>query len=157
MKLAFNFTLEEFVKDPVALRMGIDNTPNDEAVANIEALAKNVLQPLRDHLGPMYIVSGYRSAKLNEALNGDADSPHLTGKAADIECPGVPTFDLADWINERLIFDQVIVEQYTPGVLDSGWVQVSYNKESRSANRRQVFTRVRKEDGTTELKEGLVR
>lgn len=157
MKLAFNFTLEEFTKDALALRMGIDNTPNQEQIDNMEALCINVLQPLREHLGPMYIVSGFRSPELNKALQGREDSPHLSGMAADIEVPGIPTFDLADWITEKLIFDQVVVEQYTPGVLDSGWVEVSFNPNGRQHNRRQAFTRVRNADGTTEMREGLIR
>jgi zinc D-Ala-D-Ala carboxypeptidase len=58
--LSKNFTLTEFTKSQTALRMGIDNTPNDEHLAAAKLLFENVVQPVRDHFGPTVINSGYR-------------------------------------------------------------------------------------------------
>ena len=44
MNLSKNFTLIEFTKSQTALRMGIDNTPNDEHLSNAKKLFENVVQ-----------------------------------------------------------------------------------------------------------------
>ena len=46
MKLTANFSLEELTKSETALRMGLDNEPNDEQLANLVALCECVLQPV---------------------------------------------------------------------------------------------------------------
>jgi hypothetical protein len=71
--------------------------------------------------------------------------------AADIEIPGVANAELAQWIVDNLIFRQVILEFYTPGVPDSGWVHVSYNPGD---NKKQVMTAA-KENGKTVYLPGL--
>ena len=47
--------------------------------------------------------------------------------AADIEINGITNGDLAQHIVDTYKFTQVILEFYTQGVLDSGWVHVSYD------------------------------
>ena len=46
MKLSENFTLDELTKSQEAIRLGIDNTPNDEHIGNLVLLCKNILQPI---------------------------------------------------------------------------------------------------------------
>ena len=72
-----------------------------------------MLQPVRDHFGVTVINSGYRGPALNEAVGGSSKSQHCKGEAADIECPGVPNYDVAKWIEDNLDFDQLILEFYT--------------------------------------------
>jgi hypothetical protein len=72
--------------------------------------------------------------------------------AADIEIPGVPNADLAEWIQDNLNYTQLILEYYTPGISDSGWVHVSYNPYDL---KKQVLT-ARVKDGKTEYLDGLV-
>ena len=56
-----------------------------EVIQNLQHLCIHVLQPLRDAIGrPVYITSGYRSAKLNARVGGVPNSYHLRGLAADI-------------------------------------------------------------------------
>ena len=69
--------------------------------------------------------SGYRSVELNKAIGGSVTSQHTLGEAVDIELPGVSNYDLAVWIAANLYFDQLILEDYTPGKPNSGWVHVS--------------------------------
>ena len=45
MKLTENFTLSEMTKSETALRHGLDNTPGDDEIANLKALAENVVHP----------------------------------------------------------------------------------------------------------------
>lgn len=110
------------------------------------------MQPVRDHFGPTVINSGYRGPDLNYAVGGSSRSQHCRGQAVDIECPGTPTYDVAKWIEDNLDFDQLILEFYTPGIPDSGWVHVSYNEEE---SRKSVLTAM-KENGKTVYKPGLI-
>ena len=126
MKLSKNFTLQEFTKSQTALRQGIDNTPQGQHLEAAKKLFENVVQKVRDHFGPTTINSGYRGPKLNEAVGGSATSQHCKGEAADIEVPGVPNADVAQWIVDNLDFDQVILEFHNPDEINSGWVHVSY-------------------------------
>ena len=154
MKLSKNFTLEEFTKSQTATRMGIDNTPQGEHLEAAKLLFENVVQPVRDTFGPTIINSGYRGPELNAAVGGSAKSQHCNGEAVDIEVPGTANPDLAEWIEENLDYDQLILEFYKSGVPDSGWVHVSY--KSPETNRKQSLTAV-KQDGKTVYLNGLVR
>jgi len=153
MKLSKNFSLKEMTKSQTALRRGIDNEPGDEQEANLQQLCEQVLQKVRDHFGkPVTVNSGYRSPELNKAIGGSTTSDHCKGMAADIEIPGISNYEIADWIKENCEFRQLILEFYTPGVPDSGWVHVSYNYEE---NEKKVMTAL-KEDGRTVYKLGLI-
>ena len=49
MRLSKNFTLKELIKSDTAVRKGINNNPNEDHITNLERLATNILQPVRDH------------------------------------------------------------------------------------------------------------
>ena len=151
MKLSKNFSLAEFEKSQTATRRGLDNSMPKEHLDNAIALCENVLQKVRDHFGPVNINSGYRGDELNKAVGGSSRSQHCKGQAADIEVAGVPNYHLAKWIEENTDFDQVILEFYTSGIPDSGWVHVSYNTEE---NRGKSLTASRV-DGKTQYSLGL--
>lgn len=153
MRLSKNFTLQEFTKSQTALRRGIDNTPEGEHLEAAKALFENIVQKVRDHFGPTVINSGYRGPALNEAVGGSSSSQHCKGQAVDIEVPGVANADVAQWIVDNTEFDQVILEFYTPGIPDSGWVHVSYNHEGEQ--RKSILTAM-KENGKTVYKPGLI-
>tara|TARA_R110000803_G_scaffold8033_4_gene25876 strand:- start:2719 stop:3183 length:465 start_codon:yes stop_codon:yes gene_type:complete len=152
VKLSENFSLQEYTKSQTATRQGLDNTPSEEHMASAEALFQNVVQPVRDNFGVTVINSGYRGPALNEAVGGSSNSQHCKGEAVDIECPGTGNYDVAKWIEENLDYDQLILEFYTPGIPDSGWVHVSYKTEG---NRKQSLTAM-KEDGKTVYKPDLI-
>lgn len=153
MHLTKNFTLEELTKSETALRFCMDNTPNDEQLANMVALCECVLQPIRDHFGKgVKVNSGFRDPEVNAKVGGSKTSDHCKGMAADIEIPGVANAELAQWIVDNLEFRQVILEFYTPGIPDSGWVHVSYNPGD---NKKQVLTAT-KQNGKTAYLPGLV-
>ena len=82
MKLSRNFTLAEMV---ATSHRKLQDTPTLDVIQNLQKLCVHVLQPLRDAIGrPVYITSGYRSAKLNARVGGVKNSYHLRGLAADI-------------------------------------------------------------------------
>ena len=152
MKLSKNFSLVEFTKSQTAERKGIDNAPKGEHMDAAVALFEKVVQPVRDHFGPTVINSGYRSPDLNSAVGGSSRSQHCKGEAADIEVPGTPNAELAEWIRDNLEFDQLILEFYTSGVPDSGWVHVSYKTDGTNRKSIQTATRV---NGKTEYSTGI--
>lgn len=153
MKLSQNFSLAEMTKSETASRKGLENTPGEVEIENLRALAVNVLQPVREHYQKgVHINSGFRHPEVNAAVGGSKTSDHCKGQAADIEIPGVANADLAQWIVDNLPFRQVILEFYTPGIPDSGWVHVSYVEGD---NKKQVLTAM-KENGKTVYKVGLV-
>ena len=153
MNLTANFSLHELTKSETALRMGFDNTPGDQEIAALTLLAQKVLQPVRDHYGKgVKVNSGYRSPESNAAVGGSKTSDHCKGQAADIEIPGIPNAELAQWIMDNLEYTQLILEFYTPGVPDSGWVHVSYDPNNL---KKQELTAM-KVAGKTQYVPGLV-
>jgi len=144
MKISKNFILEELTKSQEATRLGIDNTPNEEHILNLKLLCENILQPIRDFYGmPVSVSSGYRSAKLCEAIGSSSKSQHTKGQAADFEIFGIHNKELSDWIVQNLDYDQCILEFWNPNDPNSGWVHCSYN----DAGNRKQYLRASKENG----------
>jgi hypothetical protein len=153
MNLSANFTLKELTKSDTATRLGLDNTPDDEALENLKTLCEKVLQPVREHFDKSVSVnSAYRSPESNAAVGGSKTSDHCKGMAADIEIVGVANADLAQWIMDNLEYTQLILEFYTPGIPDSGWVHVSYDPNNL---KKQELTATKVAGKTTYLN-GLV-
>ena len=155
MRLSENFTLTEFTKSQTGLRLGIDNDPQGEHLENLRHLVNEIIQPVRSHYGRVITInSGYRSPALNQAIGGASTSQHCRGEAADIEIPGVPNYDLALYIQQHCEFDQLILEFYTPGIADSGWVHVSLRRDGK--NRKHTLTAMRQK-GKTVYQTGLIK
>ena len=153
MNLTANFTLAEMVKSDTALRHDMDNTPGEAEIESLKILCEKVLQPVRDHFkAGVKVNSGYRHPEVNAKVGGSKTSDHCRGQASDIEIPGIPNADLAIWIMDNLEYTQLILEFYTPGVPDSGWVHVSYDPDNL---KKQVLTATKK-DGKTVYLPGLV-
>ena len=130
MQLSANFSLAEMVKSQIAERKGLDNTPNPEQIKELEKVAVNILQPVRDHFSVPFIVSsGFRCGELCVAVGSSIKSQHAKGQAADFEVPNVSNMELAEWIRDNLEFDQLILECYKGG--NTGWVHCSYVHEPR--------------------------
>lgn len=138
--LTKDFTLEEMLESSTAREHNIAEQwePPQEVIQNLTNLCINLLQPLRDALGPIYISSGWRCARLNTLIGGVPNSWHLLGEAADCEHWGTGQKSQghdADaitqaWGNQAIIdtvkrlnlpFDQMIDEQYKK------WIHLSYS------------------------------
>jgi hypothetical protein len=149
MNLSANFTLKELTKSDTATRLGIDNTPDDATIENLKLLCEMVLQPVREHFGKSVTVnSGYRSPESNAVVGGSKTSDHCKGQAADIEIDGLPNPELAQWIMDNLDYTQLILEFYTQGQPNSGWVHVSYDPNNL---KKQELTAVKVAGKTTYL------
>jgi len=153
MQLTENFSLHELTKSETTLRLNLDKTPDEDTIDSLRLLAQKVLQPVRDHYGMgVKVNSGYRSPESNAAVGGSKTSDHCKGQAADIEIPSVPNAELAQWIMYNLDYTQLILEFYTPGIPDSGWVHVSYDPNNL---KKQELTAM-KVDGKTQYINGLI-
>ncbi len=139
IQLSKNFWLSELIKSDTALRYGIDNVPQDQnIIENLRLLANNILQPCRDKFGPIRPTSGYRNPTVNMLAGSRAqNSQHIYGQAVDFEIAGVPNYKVAEWIKTNLVYDQLILECYTEGIPNSGWVHCSYRPLN---NRQQCLT-----------------
>ena len=146
MKLSNNFSLSELTKSQTAERKGIDNTPSAEHQDNLKSLCTHVLQPIRDHFSRVVSVSsGYRSPELCVAIGSSTKRQHARGEAADFEIFGVSNKELADYINEHLDYDQLILEYWNESDPNSGWVHCSYSEN----NNRKQYLKAFKVDGST--------
>ena len=148
MNLSRNFTLSELTKSDTAIRKGINNNPNAEQIEKLKALCENILQPVRDHFGRVKVTSGFRSVDLCLAIGSSARSQHAKAEAADFECPGVDNVELFDWIKNNLTPDQLILEFYTPGEPNSGWIHWSWVADQPRAS----FLHAYKLEGKTKYK-----
>ena len=150
MKLTENFSLNELTKSQTAERKGIDNTPSVEHQESLKLLCTHVLQPIRDHFSQVVSVSsGYRSQELCVAIGSSTQSQHAKGQASDFEIFGVSNKELADWIDENLDYDQLILEYWKgEDEPNSGWVHCSYT----NGNNRKQYLRAYKENGSTKYK-----
>jgi zinc D-Ala-D-Ala carboxypeptidase len=147
MKLTENFSLNELTKSQTAERKGIDNTPSTEHQENLKSLCEMILQPIRDHFEQVVSVSsGYRSQELCVAIGSSTQSQHAKGQACDFEIFGVSNKELADYIDQNLDYDQLILEYWKgEDEPNSGWVHCSYT----DGNNRKQYLRAYKENGST--------
>ena len=141
---------KEATKSVTALRLGIDNTPNGDAIANMKELAEKVFEPLREWVGgPIKINSMYRSPALNEAIGGSSKSQHCCkGGAAAIDIDDIyghkTNKEMFEWIKENLDIYTMIWEFGNEDNPD--WIHVSYVSEEKNRNR--ILKAVR-DDGKT--------
>ena len=152
IRVSKNFALSEMVKSATAERLNVDNSPSDIHLVNLTHLAIHILQPVRDQFGVITINSGYRSPALNAKVGGSKTSQHCYGQAADFESFSTPNPDLAKWIANNLVFDQLILEFYDGVNPNSGWVHCSYNL---MGNRKKIMTAL-KTGGKVVYKNGFV-
>ena len=148
MQLSRNFSLQELIKSDTAVRKGIDNNPNADQIEKLKGLCENILQPVRDHFGRVKVTSGYRSVDLCMAIGSSANSQHAKAEAADFECIGVDNAELFDWIKNNLTPDQLILEYYTPGEPNSGWIHGSWIPDQPRAS----FLHAYRSEGKTKYK-----
>lgn len=140
-QLTEHFTLAEMIVSPTAKRLGIPNTPTAEHIENMRYCCEKILEPVRAKFGPVTVNSSYRAPLVNKAVGGSKTSQHVNGQAIDFEVKGVDNKKVADWVADNLEFDQVILEFYSAGDKNSGWVHASIKKEGGNRRQRLVATK----------------
>lgn len=145
MKISNYLTLAEAIKSQTAVRLGIDNTPNEDQLENMKFVARTIFDPVREYVGgPLNASSFFRSDPLNSAIGGSSKtSQHMSGEAVDIDCD---TFnfgnntDVFHWIMKNLDFDQLILE-YPDKFGKAAWVHVSAKRNRK--HRKQVLVKLK--------------
>ena len=130
-----HISYKEGVYSITSIRRGIDNTPNDEQLENMELIAENIFEPLRSYVGgPIKINSFFRCPDLNTAIGGSGKSQHCKGQAIDIDDTygRMTNAEMYHWIKEHLEFDQMIWEFGDDDNPD--WVHVSYVSVDENRN-----------------------
>ena len=122
----------EATHSPTAVKLGINNNPNEMQLEAMKLVAEKCFEPLRIWYGkPIKINSFFRSDLLNRAVKGSLTSQHKKGEAIDIDAGSKEeNKKLFDYIKNHLEFDQVINEY------NYSWVHVSYSKVK---NRKQIL------------------
>jgi hypothetical protein len=144
MRLSKNFVLSEITRSNTATRLGISNEPSKEHLASMQFLITELIQPMRDALGPIRISSGYRSPSLNRSIGGSSKSQHCKGQALDLQFwkdGQMCNREIYDWVlSSKLDFDQMINE------FDFAWIHISLRQKK---NRKEVLEAYKDKDGDT--------
>ena len=147
MKLSKNFSRAEIEHSNTAKRLGISNEMSEKHLENMQRLIDNLIQPMRDAIGPIRISSGYRSPKLNKAIGGSSRSQHSKAEALDLQYwigGKMNNKVIYDWVLESGVeFDQMINE------FDFSWIHISLKSRE---NRGQVLEAYKDEKGKTAYK-----
>jgi hypothetical protein len=127
MKLSENFTLDEATYSETAVRMGINNQPDEQQLQNMITVARN-MEKVRDLLGGkgIRVNSWLRLPEVNVAVGGSKVSSHMNGWAVDFTCAGFgDPYAVCKAIQESGIqVDQVIHEF-------GRWTHISFAPEMR--------------------------
>ena len=145
-----HISYKEGVYSITATRLGVDNTPNDEQLTNMELVAEKVFEPLREWVGgPIKINSFFRGLPLNTAIGGSKKSQHMKGQAMDIDdnYGHATNAEMYHWIKENLDFDQMIWEFGNDD--NPNWVHVSYVSIEKNRNK---CLKAYKDNGRTKYK-----
>jgi len=147
VRISKHISYKEATRSATALRLGIENIPNEYQLQNMEMVAKKVFEPLRETVdAPIKINSFFRCEELNKAIGGSSKSQHCQGRAIDIDdiYGHVSNAFMYYYIKDNLDFDQLIWEFGTDDSPD--WVHVSYIDED--SNRKRCLKAYR-ENGKT--------
>ena len=134
-------SLKELLFSETATRLGIDNTPTDQILINLQTLIYKIIEPIINHFGDIKITSGYRSPELCKAIGSSITSQHTKGEAVDFIIPNISNQEASLWIVKNLEFDQCILEFWNPET-NSGWIHCSY-----SSTNRKMYLRAFKSNG----------
>lgn len=126
MNLSEYFTLEEATHSDTAIRLGINNQPDERQLENMKKAAAGMEQ-VRALLGKSISVNSWiRLPEVNVAVGGSKVSSHMDGWAVDFTCKGFgDTYAVAQALAKSDIkFDQLIHEF-------GRWVHISFAPEMR--------------------------
>lgn len=131
-----HISFTESVKSNTALRLNLNNSPNEYHVSNMVGVAVNIFEPLREFVkGPIKINSMFRSEDLNTAIGGSNRSQHCEGRAMDLDDTyGHKTnAEMFNYIKDNLSFDQLIWEFGDDK--NPNWIHVSYVSKDENRGR----------------------
>lgn len=150
IKIGKNFTLADVQFNEIAVRLGMSNeVVDDHVISNARRLAKNVLDPLIEQFGHVFITSWYRNQNLEREYSRNTfarwcidnrlpirdeawqqyidQKQHYTGCAVTIRAKD--NDELFDYIKDNLAFDTLMHKNH--------WISVSFtqNNQKRAIGR----------------------
>jgi len=134
-KISEHISYKEATYSNTATRLNIENIPNESQLANMQAIAENVFEPLREWAAsPIKITSFFRSRALNNVF-GAKNSAHMDGNAIDFDdtLGKKKNAQMFHYIKDNLEFDTLIWEFGTDKNPD--WVHVSYYADRENRGR----------------------
>lgn len=136
------FTISELTYSTTARKYGIDNTPPEDIINNLETLI-DFLNPMRGAWGSALIVSsGYRCDELNEKVGGAKTSGHRFGWAVDLIPANNKKGKFFEFCKEYLKdkdFDELILETNSQGAV---WVHFSlFNKDGKQRRKIKMLSK----------------
>jgi len=140
VQLSPHFALSELLRSDAARAQGIYQVPPPAVVERLRELCVELLEPIRDVLGPLRVTSGYRRPKVNAAVGGSSTSAHMSGWAADV----VPVRGTPEQIM-LLLHDAGQALAWDQAILYPGHVHLGYRRPATGEQRRQLL---RAEGGT---------
>lgn len=123
-KLSPNYTLDNMWrtvavspgKHPIQAQAGLTY---GQIVYNLQALALNILEPVKALYPKMVITSCFRH------VQGNPKSAHPAGLAVDMQFPGIPKseyFEIAKKLAQVLSYDQILLEYWVQA--NSPWIHI---------------------------------
>ena len=124
MNLSEHFALEEATYSETAVRMGLNNQPDERQLANMKQAAEK-LEAVRNVTGPIRVNSWLRQPDVNVAVGGSKVSSHMDGWAIDCSSSAHTPYELCQIVLKAGIkFDQLIHEY-------GHWMHLSFAPEMR--------------------------
>lgn len=135
MNISEHITYEEAIRSEKAIKLKIDNTPNEEQLACMKTVAEYCFEPLRKWYDkPIKINSFFRNPQVNKAVNGSKTSDHMKGRAIDMDAGSrEENLKLFNYCKANLKFDQLIWEN------DGAWVHISFNINGNRNDVRKLY------------------
>ena len=124
MNLSEHFSLDEATYSETAIRMNIDNQPDERQLANMKSAAQQ-LEAVRNVTGALRVNSWLRLPDVNVAVGGSKVSSHMDGWAIDCSSSAHTPYALCQLVIKAGIkFDQMIHEY-------GRWMHISFAPEMR--------------------------
>lgn len=131
-KIGKYLVLKDLTRSQTATRCKIDNTPSYEEICNLESVAVNCFDKIKDIFPTCFISSGFRCKVLNKKVKGSSTSQHITGEAIDIDSNSNEVNKIIfNWCQKNLDFDQLINE------FEHSWTHISFKRNGK--NRKQIL------------------
>ena len=124
MNLSEHFSLDEATYSETAIRMNINNQPDERQLANMKSAAEQ-LEAVRNVTGALRVNSWLRLPDVNVAVGGSKVSSHMDGWAIDCSSSAHTPYALCQLVIKAGIkFDQMIHEY-------GRWMHISFAPEMR--------------------------
>ena len=124
MNLSDHFSLDEATYSETAIRMGINNQPDERQLENMKTAAEK-LEEVRNVTGALRVNSWLRLPDVNVAVGGSKVSSHMDGWAIDCSSSVHTPYEVCQLVIKAGIkFDQMIHEY-------GRWMHISFAPEMR--------------------------